>query len=96
MTWGLLFAVTGLTIASRMLPMVLLPAPRGRAARMLDALPAPLFAGLAVLALLDDGGRPTLPVLLAAGGALVGATRRSLGLALLCGILGFLLGAALP
>ena len=96
MTWTLLLALTAVTIASRVLPMVLLPTPRGRAARLLDALPAPLFASLAALALFDDGRTPPLPVVLAAVAALLGATRRSLVLTLACGVAGFLVGEALP
>jgi hypothetical protein len=96
MTWPLLLALTAVTIGSRVLPMVLLPTPQGHAARLLDALPAPLFASLAALALFDDGRAPSRPVILAAGAALLGATRRSLALTLACGIAGFLLGQALP
>ncbi|HEY8340721.1 MAG TPA: AzlD domain-containing protein [Egibacteraceae bacterium] len=95
MTWVLLLAVALLTAASRVLPMTLLPVPRGRAAAVLDALPAPLFASLAVLALLPDGQAPSAPVLLAAAGALLGALRRSLLVVLACGLGGFLLGAGL-
>lgn len=95
MTWTLLLALTVVTVASRVLPMALLPTPRGRTAEVLDALPAPLFAGLAALALVGDGDAPTLPVILAAIGALVGATRRSLVVVLACGIAGFFLGRAL-
>lgn len=96
MTWSLLGVVTVVTLASRLLPMALLPAPRGRVAEVLDALPAPLFASLAALALIGDGGVPPLASVLAAVGALAGASRRSLPLTLACGIAGFLLGRALP
>lgn len=95
MTWGLLSLLAVITVASRVLPMTLLPTPKGRLADMLDALPAPLFASLAVLALVGDGNRPSPPVLLATAAALVGATRRSLALTLVCGIAGFLVGQAL-
>lgn len=95
MTWPLLVALTLMTVASRVLPMTLLPSPRGRAAQVLDALPAPLFAALAALALLGEGNVPTPPVLLATVAALAGATRRSLALTLACGITGFLIGQAL-
>lgn len=96
MTWALLLALTVVTVASRVLPMALLPTPRGRAARVLSALPAPLFASLAALALVGEGGDPPAPpVLLAAAAALLGATRRSLALTLACGLAGFLLGQAL-
>jgi branched-subunit amino acid transport protein len=96
MTWTLLLALTLVTVASRVLPMALLPTPRGGVAEVLDALPAPLFASLAALALVGDGEPPTLPVLLAAATALLGATRQSLALTLGCGIAGFFLGQALP
>lgn len=92
MTWTLLAAAVLVTAASRVLPMALLPTADGRTARVLNALPAPLFASLAAVALLGDGTFPPLPVLLAAAGALVGAVRRSLVLTLTCGITGFLLG----
>lgn len=95
MTWPLLLALTAITVASRVLPMALLPRLRGRTAVVVDALPAPLFASLAALALVGDGEAPSLPVLLAAAGALLGATRRSLALTLVCGIAGFVLGQAL-
>lgn len=95
MTWTLLIAATIVTVASRVLPMTLLPTPTGRTANVLDALPAPLFAALAALALVGDGELPPLPVIAAAGGALLGALRRSLILVLACGIAGFFLGLAL-
>lgn len=95
MTWTLLVALTLVTAASRVLPMALLPHPRGRAAEVLQSLPAPMFAGLAALALVGDGALPGVPAVLAAIGALLGALRRSLGLALVCGVAGFLLGGAL-
>lgn len=95
MSWPLLLGLALVTVASRVLPMTLLPVPRGRAAEILDALPAPLFAGLAALALVGGDAPPEPPVLLAALGALLGAARRSLGLTLVCGVAGFLLGGAL-
>lgn len=95
MTWVLLLAIALLTAASRVLPMALLPVPRGRAAAILDALPAPLFASLAVLALLPGGEVPPAPVLLAAAAALLGAARRSLLVVVACGLGGFLLGTGL-
>lgn len=94
MTWTLLLALTLVTVASRVLPMALLPTPRGRVADVLDALPAPLFASLAALALFGDGQMPAAPVLLAAAAALLGAMRRSLALTLVCGLAGFALGHA--
>lgn len=75
--------------------MALLPTPHGRLAQVLDALPAPLFASLAALALVGEGDVPTTSALAATAGALLGATRRSLGLTLICGIAGFSLAQAL-
>jgi branched-subunit amino acid transport protein len=95
MSWSLLLGLALVTVASRVLPMTLLPVPRGRPAELLDALPAPLFASLAALALVGGDDPPAPPVLLAAVGALLGASRRSLGLTLICGVAGFLLGGAL-
>ncbi|MBB2923277.1 AzlD domain-containing protein [Cellulomonas cellasea] len=91
MTTALLLVVTLVTVASRVLPMTLLPTPHGRAADVLDALPAPLFAALAAVALLGGGELPEPPVLAAAAGALLGALRRSLLLTLGCGLVGFAL-----
>ncbi|MGH8873758.1 MAG: AzlD domain-containing protein [Acidimicrobiia bacterium] len=95
MSWVLLALLALVTIASRVLPMVLLPVPRGRIAGVLDALPAPLFAALAAHALVGVGAPPSAPALLAAGAALVGAIRKSLALTLAFGISGFLLGQTL-
>lgn len=95
MTWMLLLALTVITVASRVLPMTLLPTPNGRVAEVLDALPAPLFAGLAALALVGEGVTPPPPVLAAATAALLGAARRSLLLTVSFGITGFGLGQLL-
>jgi branched-subunit amino acid transport protein len=95
MTWALLIGLALVTLASRVVPLALLPAPRGRVAQILDALPAPLFASLAALALVGDGAAPSVPALAGGAAALVGATRRSLGLTLGCGIVGFALASAL-
>jgi branched-subunit amino acid transport protein len=94
-TWALLLALALVTVASRVLPMVLLPLPRGRLAEVLDGLPPPLFASLAVVALAGAGDTPAATAALVAGGSLVGATRRSLALTLVGGIAGFALGQAL-
>ncbi len=93
MSWALLGVVTAVTVGSRLLPMALLPAPRGRAAVVLDRLPAPLFAGLAALALAGDGP-PSLPAVAAVAGALLGAWRRSLGLTLAGGVAAHLVASA--
>ncbi|MEE8599995.1 AzlD domain-containing protein [Euzebya tangerina] len=91
MTWPLLGGLALVTIASRVLPMTLLPTPTGRAAEVLAALPAPLFASLFALSLVGDGP-PDVPLLAASVAALAGARSRSLLLVLLCGLAGY--GAA--
>jgi hypothetical protein len=83
-------------MASRVPPMTLLfHAPwshrrgPGRAART-------AVRQLAALALVGGGERPTVPALLVAAATLLDTIRRSLALAVVCGIAGFLLGQALP
>lgn len=89
MSWSLLVVLAAVTIASRVLPMTLLPLPRGHRAALLDALPAPLFAALAAVSLVADG-LPGVPVVAATLGALLGAIRRSLVVVLGCGIGGYM------
>ncbi len=72
MTLGLVVVLAVMTYASRAAAMVLLPPPGPRLAALLDRMPAPLFAGLAAVALISDG--PTVaPVttIAALGGALL-------------------------
>lgn len=95
MSWLLLGSLVLVTVASRVLPMTLLPDPRGEVASIVAALPAPLFASLAALALVGGGEPPPLPVLAAAVAALAGALRRSLALTLVCGLAAFFLAHAL-
>lgn len=94
MSWVLLYAAVLITVASRVLPMTLLPDPRGEVADAVAALPPPLFASLAALALVGEG-MPPLPVLAAAVAALAGAIRRSLALTLASGLGGFFLAQIL-
>lgn len=88
MSTGLIvLAAAGLTYVSRLAAMVFLPAPRGWLAEVVERLPAPLFAALAAVSLLDDGqGLPPPPILAAAAGALLVAPRRSLLLTLVAGL----------
>lgn len=90
MSWGLLISLAVVTVASRMLPMTLLPRPSGRVAAWLEVLPAPLFASLAALALVGADG-PMAPLFGALLGAVPGIARRSLGLTLAGGVVGHLL-----
>lgn len=78
------------TYASRVAAMAVRPPPTGRLARLIERLPAPLFAGLAVLALMGDGSdTPGLPTLAAALAALAVAPMRSLPMALVAGLAAF-------
>ena len=85
-----------LTYASRAAAVVLLPVAGGRLLRFIERLPAPLFAGLAVFALV--GATPTwpdLPAACAAGGALAVAWRRNVALTLAAGLFAFGIGTLL-
>lgn len=60
-------------------------------------MPAPIFASLAVLTLIDaDGSLAGGPLLLAALGGLAMTPRRSLPLCLAGGLAGYLVGQPLP
>jgi hypothetical protein len=88
--------VAVLTLASRLSGTVLLPAPRGSLALVLDRFPAPLFACLAAAALIDDAGALVpIPVLAATGAAVISTSTRSLPLIGLAGVAGYAIGAAM-
>jgi branched-subunit amino acid transport protein len=92
-TLATVLVVAALTYASRALAAVLMPVPSKRVERVLDRIPAPLFAALASIALVDaDGSVADVPVLAAAAGALVLARTRSLLVVLLGGVAGYSLG----
>jgi branched-subunit amino acid transport protein len=87
MTPELLLVIAVITYGSRALAMALLPPMPPRVARVLDRMPAPLFAGLAAQALVGPGGEVAAPeVLAAAGGALVISPLRSLPACLVAGL----------
>lgn len=89
---ALVATVAVITYATRAAAVVLLPAARGRLLEFVARLPAPLFAGLAVFALIgDDLAVPDGSTLAAVGAALVVTPKRSLGLTLAAGIAGFVL-----
>lgn len=89
----LLIAIGLITYASRAAALVFLPRPSPRVEEVLARMPAPIFASLAVLSLIEsDGGLAGGPVLLAAFGALAMTPRRSLPLCLAGGLVGYLLG----
>ena len=90
MTIGLFLGIVALTYGSRAASLVVLGAPRGRVEAVLARMPAPIFAGLAVLSLVGEGGRlASPPVLLAAFGAAVVGARRSLAVCLVGGVVGY-------
>ena len=87
---SLLIAVAALTYGSRALSLVVLPEPSARLRRVLDRVPAPLFMGLAVSSLIQEGGIDT-EGWGAALGALAAAPARSLLWALVGGGIGYAL-----
>jgi hypothetical protein len=86
--------VAMITVGSRVLATTLLPAPTGAVADIVRKLPAPLFAALAAIGLVEASG-PSAPSLLAVGAALGAAATRSMLLIVVAGLGGYLLGAAL-
>ena len=87
---ALVVVVAAITYLSRAGAVVLVPAARGRLLDFVRRIPVPLFAGLAVFALVgDEVVVPEPAVLAAAVAALMVSPRRSLGLTLAAGIVGF-------
>jgi hypothetical protein len=85
--WALILAAAGLTYLSRAAAVALLPPAKGRLLEYIDRLPAPLFAGLAVFALVGTEVEwPDAPTAAAALGALAATPKRSLGLTLAVGL----------
>jgi branched-subunit amino acid transport protein len=94
MTAVLVVVLGIITYASRAAALVLLPNPGSTLARVLERIPAPLFASLAVLAVIQpDGSAAPAPVLAASVAALLTVPRRSLPLTLAAGLAGYALGA---
>lgn len=89
---GLIVTVAAITYASRAAAVVFLPAARGPLLEFVARIPAPLFAGLAVFALVGaELTWPEPPVFAAAACALLVSPKKSLGLTLAAGIAGFLI-----
>jgi branched-subunit amino acid transport protein len=87
----LILVIAGITYGSRAAAVVFLPAARGPLLEFVARIPAPLFAGLAVFALVgEDLILPDPPVLAAVVAALLVSPKKSLGLTLAAGIAGFL------
>ncbi len=92
---GLVAAVAVITVGSRAVSVALLPPPRGTLAAVVDRLPAPLFAVLAVVTLLGSGHGAAGGAWPAAAAALVTVGRRSLLLTVAVGLAAAVLGQAL-
>jgi len=92
----LVLAIGLITYVSRAAALVFLPRPSPRVEEILARMPAPIFASLAVLTLIDaGGGLAGGPVLLAALGGLAMTPQRSLPICLAGGLVGYLLGQTL-
>ncbi len=89
---ALIVLVAVITYMSRAGAVVFVPAARGRLLELVSRIPAPLFASLAVFALIgEEIAVPEPAVMAAAGAALLVTPKRSLGLTLAAGIAGFLI-----
>lgn len=92
MSTALVMVVAVLTYASRACALVLMPQPPLRLRIVLDRIPAPLFAALAALSLIDEGSVAPATTLWAAASALAAAPTRSLLWVLTGGLIGYTVG----
>jgi branched-subunit amino acid transport protein len=93
MSWALVLGLAALTYGSRALALVLLPEPGPRLRRVLDRMPAPMFAGLAIVSLVgSEAGPAPARVWIAAAGAMAASPARSLLVALGGGLAGYVVG----
>jgi uncharacterized membrane protein len=93
MSVALIAAIALLTYGSRALAFVLMPDPPPRAKAVLDRIPAPLFASLAAISLVEDGEAAAPETFCAALGALLATPTRSLLYVLAGGLGGYAVGA---
>jgi len=93
MSLTLIAAIALLTYGSRALALVLMPDPPPRARAVLDRIPAPLFASLAAISLVEDGELAAPETFCAALGALLVTPTRSLLYVLAGGLGGYAVGA---
>jgi branched-subunit amino acid transport protein len=93
MSLGLIFTIALITYGSRALALVFMPDPSPRVRAVLERLPAPLFASLAAISLVRDGGPAAPETFGAAAGALVLSPTRSLLWVLVGGLAGYALAA---
>ena len=95
MSLWLVGAIALLTYGSRALALVAMPDPSPTLRRILDRIPAPLFAALAAMSLFEGGRLADAKTLAAAGGALLLTPTRSMLWVLIGGLGGFALAALL-
>lgn len=93
MSIALIVLIAVLTYASRAIALVAMPNPSPRIRSILDRVPAPLFASLAAISLIEDGELAGPQTLSAAVGALLAAPTRSLLWALVGGLAGYAVGS---
>jgi branched-subunit amino acid transport protein len=89
----LITVIAVLTYASRAVALVVMPHPPPRVRSVLDRVPAPLFASLAAISLVEDGELASPETLSAAVGALVATPTRSLLWVLVGGVVGYAFGS---
>jgi branched-subunit amino acid transport protein len=83
-------ALAALTYGSRAAAVLFLPPPPTGLQRVLERIPAPVFAGLATLSLIDPNGSLVgTPILAAALGGLITSPFRSLPICLAGGLIGY-------
>jgi branched-subunit amino acid transport protein len=95
MSLALIVTIALLTYGSRALALVFMPPPPERARMILDRIPAPLFAALAVTSIVEDGELAGAETLCAAIGALIATPTRSLLWVLVGGLAGYAVGTLL-
>ncbi len=93
MSLVLIVAIALLTYGSRAFALALMPDPSPRVRAILDRIPAPLFASLAAISLVEDGEFASPETFSAAFGALVVSPTRSLLWVLIGGLAGYVVGA---
>jgi branched-subunit amino acid transport protein len=92
---ALIAGIALLTYGSRALALVFMPNPPARVKTVLDRIPAPLFAALAVTSLIDGGDLADPATISAAVFGLSAAPTRSLLWVLIAGLVGYGLGTAI-
>lgn len=93
MSLALILLIALTTYSSRALALVLMPQPPERVRVILDRIPAPLFASLAVTSLVVDRSPASPETFCAAAGALALVRTRSLLVVLLGGFAGYAIGS---